>query len=431
MKISLFQGILLGVFGIGALLGLFAFSTYNSKGTQSGPGTVVIWGELPAEGFNSMLTTLGQTNKDLKGVTYHEHDGATIKNDLTTAIATGHAPDLVLISQEDVHSLVPVLQPVPPATLSQTTFENAFVQEAQLFESANGAYGVPFLVDPLVLFANRTILSSDGIPQAPTTWEALTGLVPKVATLTQTGALTRFLVALGTYSNVHDARGILSALFLQTGVPITVTSQVGYTTASLSGNSQSGEPAGQAVLRFYTQFADPSKVSYTWDASQPDSEQAFVAGDSALYIGYASEAKYLAQANPNLNFSVSALPQPQTATVKTTYGLVYAFAVPRGATNPTGGYQFAALLSNSAQQQVAANALGLAPASIAALGTLPGDPVLDVAYASALYARGWLSPAPTDTDRVFSSMINNVISGSLTLQTALAGAEQSLTALMQ
>ena len=432
MKISLFQGILFGVFGLAALVGLFVFATHTSTTAKNPVGNVVIWGTLPKAGMQSTLTTAGQTEASLKNVSYVEKSSTTLASDLASAIATGRAPDLILSSQEQLHSLSRFIAPIPFATLSARIFTSAFVEEGGLFTAPGGAgyYGIPFLVDPLVLFSNRAILSSSGIAKPPETWEALTGLVPKVAQLTPSRQIMRGLIALGTYDNVHDARGILSALFLQTGVPISGYTAAGILAADLGGASTGASP-GQAVLGFYTQFADPSKVSYTWNASLPDSEQAFSAGDLALYLGYASEARYLRAANPNLDFDVAPLPQPATATTKSTYGLLYAFMIPRGAANPNGAYQAAVLLTNSAEQATAASATGLAPASLDQLSTTPSDPIVAVAYTEALYASGWLSPAPGDTDTVFSGMIGDVISGRLNLQSSLANAERSLGSLFQ
>jgi len=432
MKISLFQGILFGVFGLGALIGLFVFATYTSNGSGGDKvGTVVIWGTLPKADMQNTLAAVAKIDQTLKNVSYVQKDSATLSSDLATAIATGAAPDLVLASQEELHSLAKFIMPLPASTLSASTFTNTFVGEGGLFASANGYYGIPFLVDPLVLFSNRTILSSDGIAKPPTTWEALTGLVPNVTILTPARQITRGLIALGTYDNVHNARGILSALFVQTNVPLSSYSSGGVLSSNLGGNATNGIPPGQAVLGFYTQFADSSKISYTWNASLPDSQQAFLAGNLALYLGYASEARYLAAANPNLDFNVTPLPQPATATVKSTYGLVYAFMIPTGAKNSSGAYQAAALLTNSAEQSAAASNTGLAPAVLNELATTPDDPVAVVAYQGALYSKGWLSPAPANVDRIFSGMITDVISGRSILETALSSAEQSLGALLQ
>jgi ABC-type glycerol-3-phosphate transport system substrate-binding protein len=43
-----------------------------------------------------------------------------------------------------------------------------------------------------------------------------------------------------------------------------------------------------------------------------------------------------------------------------------------------------------------------------------------------LIAKGWLSPAPGVTDRIFADMINNVISGRENVQQALKAADDSL-----
>lgn len=435
MKISLFQGILFGVFGLAALVGLFVFATYTSNGSGSNAvGAIVIWGTLPKADMETALAAIAKADTALKDVSYMQKDPATLPNDLATAIATGAAPDLVLASQEELRSLAKFITPIPANTLPASTFTNTFIGGGGLFAASNGYYGIPFLVDPLVLFSNRAILSSDGIAKPPATWEALAGLVPNVAILTPARRITRGLIALGAYDNVHDARGILSALFIQANVPLSSYSAAsGALFANLGSNSvaNNGVPPGQAVFGFYTQFADPSKVSYTWNASLSDSQQAFLAGDLALYLGYASEARFFKAANPNLDFIVTPLPQPATATVKSTYGLVYAFMIPVGAKNSSGAYQAAALLTNSAEQTAAASATGLAPAVLNELVTVPADPTAAVAYAEALYAKGWLSPAPADTDRIFSSMITDVISGRSTLSTALVSAERSLSTLLQ
>ncbi len=435
MKLSLFQTILLSVFGLGALVGLFVFATYTSNGGGSDAiGTVVVWGTLPSAGMQSVITTGAQTDVDLKNVSYVQKDPATLLSDVATAIATDAAPDLILASQEELLALAKFITSIPLSTLSMNAFTTTFVEEGNIFIVPNGTgyYGIPFLVDPLVLFSNRAILSSNGIAKPPTTWEELIGLVPNVAILTPSRQITRGLIALGAYDNVHDARGILSALFLQQGIPISSYSGNGTLSADLGETSSGSGPLGSAVLGFYTQFADPAKVSYTWNTSLPDSEQMFIAGDLALYLGYASRARYLREANPNLNFNVTPLPQSATAKEKSAYGLVYAFMIPRGAKNPSGAYQAAALFSNATEQTLAAGATGLAPATLSQLANIPSsDPIAAVAYAEALYSKGWLSPSPADVNRIFSGMIGSVISGRSTVDDVLGSAARSLSSLLQ
>lgn len=435
-NISLFQGIFYGVLVFIALIGLFVFATYTNRGGAGGVGTVTIWGTLPAAEVRQGLTEAIKLNTSLKAVTYVEKPAETLPTDLSAAIATGNPPDLVLASQEELLALEPFLQAIPAGTLSARTFASTFTGGAQVYAATGGGYwGVPLLIDPLVLFYNRAILASVGIASPPATWEALTGLVPQVATYTATKHITRGLIALGTYGNIHNARGILSTLFLQLAVPLTSQSTTGVLAADLgrtsTGAVASGAP-GEAVVRFYTQFADPSKVSYTWDASLPDSQAAFSQGNLALYLGYVSEARFLKEAAPNLGFDVAPVPQPATAATKAGYGLIYAGMIPRGAKNASGAYKAAIALAATPELAALASATGLAPATAAALAVgNTTDPVAATAASAALYTDGWLSPVPASVDTIFSAMITDVITGRASIPEALTTAERSLEALVQ
>lgn len=431
MKNSPFQIVFFSIFGLFALVGLFVFATYTGGGSGTVTvGPVVVWGTLPSSDMQSILSVVAQTDTSLKDVSYVQKNPVSLSTELTTAIATGVAPDLLLSSQEELHSLTKFITPIPFSTLPVSTFEQSFISEGNVFLAPGGAgyYGVPFLVDPLVLYSNQDILASNGIVKPPSTWESLVGLVPKLSVLTPSRQITRGLIGFGTYDNVHNARGILSTLFLQLGLPMSSYSMNGLVASLGSGGSESG---GASVLGFYTQFADPAKVSYTWNTSLPDSQRMFYTSDLALYIGYVSEVRHLRAANPNLNFAVSPIPQSAVAKTKRVYGLLYTFMLPRGAKNTQGAYQAAMMLASSAGQ-IAAQVTGLAPANLNDLAQVPStDPIATVSYASALYSKGWMSPVSTATDQVFSGMIESVISGRSSLETALSTAERSLGALLQ
>ncbi len=431
MKISLFQGILMGVFGVAAVIGLFVFATYRGGGSSESVGPVTIWGTLPADSIEGGISTLVPSDPELKNVTYVKKNVTTLASDLATAIATGKSPDLVLATQEELTRLAKFLTVIPSSTLSPSDFQKTFVGEGSLFAAPGGYYGVPFLLDPLVLFSNRTILSSSGVAKPPATWESLIGLVPSIVNLTPSKQVTRALIDLGAYDNVSSARATLSTLFLQAGVPVSGVTQGGALAASLGAKADQGVPPGRAVVNFFTQFADPSKVSYTWNVSLPQSEDLFIAGDLALHLGFGSRARTFRQANPNLDFQVDEVPEPATASVKSVYGLLYAFMIPNGAKNPNGAFQIAALLTRGGEQTTFSSATGLAPVNLAVLSSPPADPVGAVVYREALYASGWLSPSAETTDRIFSGMINSVITGRLTFEAALGYAEQALTAALQ
>ena len=263
----------------------------------------------------------------------------------------------------------------------------------------------------------------------PASWEAVTGLAPTLTHSSKAG-ISQSAVAFGSYANVENARAILSLLFLQTGSAITqVTSAGPRSTLQQSANgSITGVSPISAALNFYTQFADPSRTVYSWNASFTSARQAFLAGNLALYIGFASEQPQLQAANPNLIFDMAPIPQPLTASTKIDYGEAYAFAIPKASRNQSGALLAAYALAGIKTLPIAAQGLSMAPANRSLLVPSASDIYSPVYYPEALVATGWLSPAPATTDSIFSAMITNITSGKYNASAAVNSADQALTA---
>lgn len=426
-----FQIILLSVFGLVALLGLFLFANFQGFGRNADAvGTVTIWGTLPQRSFDATLNELKDARKEYANVSYVERQASTFNADLADAIASGSGPDLILISQEELVGEVTRLTLVPYSSISERTFRDSYLPVFELFLTSGGTYGIPFAVDPLMLFYNRTLLATAGAARPPATWEAVTGLSPAITRATDAQTVTRSLVPLGTYQNVTNARAILSLLFFQSGNGVSGGSLEGGLSSTLaaSGSESYGSTPVESALNFYTEFANPAKTTYTWNRSLPESRQMFLTGDLALYPGFASEQRALASANPNLDFDMAPMPQPGTATVRTAYARAYAFALPKASRNTSGAYEVALALAGKGVNAAFARSLGMAPASRADLTPSNASIFEPVFYPEALTAKGWLSPLPGRTDAIFAAMIDNVNSGRQSVKQALSTADQALTA---
>lgn len=428
-----FQVIVMAIFGFVALAGIFLFA--NFQGFSSGVaqvGQVTVWGTLPESAMSSALSSFTQNRQEYANVSYRQLPEETFDADLAEAIASGAGPDLVIISQEDLVAAEAKLAVIPSSSISERDFRDAFLPISELYLVDGGTLGVPFVVDPLMLFYNRPILASAGVARPPSTWEAVTGLAASVNRQTDAQTVVRSLIALGTYENVENARAILSLLFLQAGYDVSerTTQGVRATLTQQVGQVFGTSPA-ESALNFYTEFANPTKTVYSWNRSLPESRQAFVAGDLALYLGFASERAELALANPNLDFDMAAAPAPAIASTRVTYARAYAFAIPRATKNYQGALRVAMTLSGREAVPLFARALGMAPAHRGALAPQQGDLYEPVFYPEALVARGWLSPSPADTDRIFATMVNNVASGRETVAGAITTANQSLDAALR
>ncbi len=424
---SLFQIILLAVFGSLAVAGvlIFAFAVGgNQKGTSI--GKVVIWGTLDKTAVNNVLDKAGAANSDLQQVTYVQKDPSTYEQDISDALAQGTAPDMFILSSDYAAKDEPKIYSLAYAQTSAVTFQNIFVEAANAYLGPNGIEGFPFLMDPLVLYWNRDLLSGAGYSEPPKYWEDIEDMTEKITVRDGSGAITTATIALGTYQNIENAKATLSAILLQKGVSITAYSTGGKLVPALSAQSTGSakQPAADA-LAFYTSFADPSQNFYTWNGAMHSARSAFAAGDVALYIGYASEASLIVAMNPNLNFAMSDMPQFKGAPRPVDFARVYAFAVPRVAANINGALLAAQLLDSATTSGAFSSALGIPSVRRDTLA-LPAQGYGILFNRMAIISRTWADPDPVQTNDLFRGMIENTISGASTITQSIERGDQQM-----
>jgi len=432
-KSSPFQIILLCTFGALAIAGVLIFSFYISKGGASSIGSVTVWGPFDEVAVQGALGNLMDAQPDLQNVHYAYKDPATYMTDLTNALASGEGPDLFFLTQDDAYAQASRILPINATALPLSQFESTFIDGAAPFSGNDGTIGLPVLVDPLVLYWNKDVLASAGFSRPPQYWDEMYDFAQRVTQKTDAGSVTLAAVDFGTYDNVDHAKEILGMLIMQAGGNITTRDTNGRLISGLL--AKSGADASQAAvpsaLRFYTEFADPSKDDYTWNRSFPDARAAFAQGALALYIGHESEMQAIRDANPNLNFSVAYVPQVRSGGAAINAGLVYGVAVPKNAKNPKGAVVIQYLLASADVSKALSQALGMPSARrdvLDAQRKTPGDMQLS-AY-EAIITRSWIDPDPAKTDDIFRAMINDTTSGALLLDEAISRAEQQINNLI-
>jgi len=425
-----FQVVVLAIFGLLALVGLVLLSGWNGGGiAKAKVGTVTIWGTLPQSQVEPALNHLKQIHKEYAGVSYTERSPETIDTDIANAIASGTGPDLVLINQEHFMAERARLRITPFSSISQRTYQDSYLPIFDLYLTSEGTYGIPLLVDPLILYYNKSVLESIGVAQAPATWETVSGLTPTLTRLTDAQTISRSAIGMGVYENITNAPALVATLLFQAGQSISTNGAQGVRATLASGGATTvGVSASESAINFYTEFANPTKSTYTWNRSLPASRQMFATGDLVLYPGFASERSIIAATNPNLGFDMAKIPQPATATTKVTYGRAYVLATPKASDNPGGAYLAALALSANDVLPILARGVGMAPGARSMLTTSTQDLYEPVFYPEALTSKGWLSPVPSTLDSIFAAMIGNVNSGRMKPKEALYTADQALNA---
>lgn len=424
---SKFQIILLGVFGLFILGAVLVFAL--ARGSGSASVTLSVWGPFSPSEFGSLATGSGLTTKGYT-LNYTEVSPATFDNDFTSALAENRGPDLVVVAQDSFWQEKTRLSLIPYTSINQADYQATFIDEGSLFAASTGLYAFPLVVDPLVMYTNRDLLDTAAIAEPFKYWDEIYSYVDKLTHKDGAGNITQSAIALGEAKNIPRAKDILSLLMLQAGTPVTEYSNDSLTSALLNTYNLPTLPS-DAALDFYTQFANPAKPFYSWNRSLMGAETSFVSGDSAFYLGFGSEYANLKAENPNLNISVSAVPQSKASGKNITFGKLFGLAVVKNSYNQAAALSAATALISQPAIAAFAKSTALPPARRDLLAQRPSDAVNTVLYTSALQARGWVDPNAGKSDEIFTSLIEAVTSGRSGIGVALSTANNSLNLLIK
>ena len=395
-NLSKFQLALLGLFGLFIVAGLIflAKSRGSSSEIEKLPQTVV-WGTIKEDGMNSLIKAF-ENNKSVK-VTYQRKNQTTFDSELLEALANGQGPDAIITSDDTILRFEKRAYVVPFENYSLRTFKDTFIEGGEIFLSDKGVIAFPFAVDPLVMYWNRDTFSSAGIAAPPRFWDELKSLTEVLTKRNAAGNIEKSAVAFGEVRNVTNAKGIISALLLQAGDRIVFRS--GGTVYPVLGlpapQGEGGLPSvpAESVIRFYSEYANPFKTVYSWNLSLPASKNAFIAGDLALYFGFASELVELRDKNPNLNFDVALLPQPRGAKKIQTYGKIYGLMALNTSRSISNTLRIFGELTSPAGISALSAATNLPPVRRDLLGKPEPNAFREIFNRSALVSGSWLVPS--------------------------------------
>jgi ABC-type glycerol-3-phosphate transport system substrate-binding protein len=429
MKSSVFQVVLISVFGAIAVAGVLIFAFAVGGGGANSVGTVRIWGTFNEAAVAAVLRQFAENNPTLSQVTYEQKDPATYERDVTQALASGTGPDLFIMRHDYAFQQSALVIPIPFDSLSENQFRSTFVDAALPYLASEGVVAVPLLADPLVLYWNRDMLATAGFAKPPVYWDEVYPMALAITRRDDSGRIQRSAIAFGEYENIANAKDILSLLIMQAGGRITERDSAGNLIAALSPKAGDVSQSSLSALRFYTEFADPSKGDYSWNRSLPDAREAFAAGDVALYVGYASEQPLMERINPNLNFAVSPVPQVRDARATINTGRVYGLAIPRVSTNPAGALTVAFTLVSNEISKTLSTAVGIPSARRDVLAEQAAG-IEDLYNKQVIIMRSWTDPNPERTSNLFRAMIEDTVSGASLVTEAVTRGDQELSQIL-
>jgi ABC-type glycerol-3-phosphate transport system substrate-binding protein len=236
---------------------------------------------------------------------------------------------------------------------------------------------------------------------------------------------------MGVSSNVNRASDIVYLLMLQAGViPWSDDRLTPQFTQNVARGGNFVSPGSDAIS-FYTSFADPANLNYTWNTRSDYSIDSFANGRSAMLYSYSYTAQTLRQKSPNLNFDVAAVPQFDLTSPSVNFANYFGEAVNKQTAHSDAAWDFLKFIStkDSLDKYYAQDKLPSSRKDMIAQQIQ--DPDIGVFAHANLTAKPFYRPDQAKMDTIFTTLIDNISLRGMRVEEALSGAESQARTLIR
>lgn len=434
-KFNFFPVVMMGVLILAAVMAVLIFSGFlpgfKNKGGNKGPAVnLTMWGTLPGEKISPVVSALNRENEDSFSVKYYQKSPKSYERELVEALASGKGPDFMIAAQDEILKIKDKIFTIPFTSYPQRTFLDNFINTGELFLDDEGALGIPFLIDPLVLYWNKDMFASVGVSQPPKDWDEFVRQSASFTEKNDAGNIERTGAALGEFTNITNAKDILAMMMLQAGEPIVKKSSRGELRASLEAGKKNESSSAESSVKFFNEFSNPGKDNYSWNKALPEAGAMFARGALAMYFGYAGEYETVRSKNPHLDFDIAGVPQMKNGGEKITFARTYALAILKNSSKKQQSFSAIAKLTGK-QASEKFSAVGLASARRDSLAETADNAYFAVVNKAAVMSGAWLDPDKEQTTDIFKDMAESSASGAATVSSAVQTAKRRLDQLLK
>jgi multiple sugar transport system substrate-binding protein len=394
--------------------------------------TLKIWKPFVDSGKMQAIFTEYQKVHPNVQIEYVKKNIENYEGDLLNSLAAGEGPDIFSINNTWLPRYLDKTTPAPDSVFTYKDYHETFVDViSQDFTKDNKIYGTALWVDSLALYYNKDILGTVGIATPPRTWLELAEDVRTISRQDATGYFTRSGVAMGTNSNVNRAVDIVYLLMLQAGaVPWSADGRLPQFGNSISRRGATVNP-GQDALGFYTSFATPSNVNYTWNERSDYSIDAFANGRAGYLYSYAYAKSLIDSKSPNLNYDIAPVPQYNLDDSSVNFANYFGEVVNKQSKHADWAWDFLkfATSRDTLDKYYAQDKQPSSRRDLIELQT--SDPIIGVFAHANLTAKSFYNPDQAKQDGIFETMINNIILKGMRVSEALQQAQSQASTLTQ
>ncbi|MCS6956745.1 MAG: sugar ABC transporter substrate-binding protein [Patescibacteria group bacterium] len=270
---------------------VFLIKSFFGKNKLSGSVSLTYWGLWEEKQvIQPLIDEYQQKNPNVK-IEYIKMSPENYRDKLIARSKLNQGPDIFRFHNTWIPELKEVLAPLPKQIMSNSDFEKTFYKIHQKdLKVGNYYYGLPLMIDGLVLVYNEDLFKKAGINMAPVSWDDIIEIVPKLTVKDTQGNIITSGIAIGTTGNLEHFSDIFGLLLVQNG-----------------GNlNQLKNAEAVEALEIFRKFAE--SPNNFWSEDMPNSLNAFIQEKVAMIIVPSWQILSIKSANPEIKIKVTTVP---------------------------------------------------------------------------------------------------------------------------
>ncbi|MFH0773225.1 MAG: sugar ABC transporter substrate-binding protein [bacterium] len=296
-----------------------------------------LWEEK--EVMEPMIKEYQKTHPNIQ-ITYEKKSEKDYRKKLITWINNGQGPDIFRFHNTwipelrlpDPNTQQLVLSALPESVMPPSVYEKTFYPvHVKDLKIGNNIYGIPLMVDGMVMFVNEDLLKKAGISSVPTNWDEMVAAASQVVVKGKDNTLITAGFAAGTATNIAHFSDIFGLMLLLNGGDLAKLDQ----------------PEASGALEAYRRFAEePNNV---WSETMPNSITAFAEGKVAMIFAPSWELLTIKTTAPDLKIAIVPIPNPPGGK-QFSIASYWVEGVSRKSTHQQAAWEFLAYLSSKEGQ---------------------------------------------------------------------------------
>jgi multiple sugar transport system substrate-binding protein len=384
---------------IGLFVGMY-YLVRNKPQPKAQAVQLKVWGIDSAEEFTGFLgSILGE--KSEFAINYVKKDPRTYDQELLRAMAKGKAPDIFFVKNSRLYWYNGLFTPAP--NIDYSSFKDKFVDVVEddfVDYNTKQVNAIPLYIDTLAMYWNKTLFNNIGQPQPPKTWDEFLEVV-KHMTVKDPSSLNISVAgaAMGLVDNVSNANDIIYTLMMQYGSPMNL----------VPGRPDVSFGDVDKAIKFYLDFANSNKTSYTWNNQMHNSFDLFAEGSLGMMFDYHFRKNSLREKNPALSFAIAPMPQIKDSKKFITYADYWGLAVWSNSLQKEGAWRLLNILTSEDAQKKYIDQFKRPTAMRSLIDYQKNDPDLGIFATQSLIAKSWTQIDDQEVSRIMTEALQSVI----------------------